>query len=201
MADFKFIDDLAYYFEKLPGVGKKTANRYAYALIEKMSLEESEEFAKQIVKTKRYIKKCSICGMYTLEEKCTFCKDELRDHSTIMVVKDPKDILTVEYTKQYHGLYHALGGLINPLAGDSIKELNIDNLFSRIDDSVKEVIIATPFSQEGETTAIFLENILVGFPITVSRISFGLPAGGDIEYVDEMTLKRSIDTRIKKEPK
>jgi len=196
MADLKFLDNLSNSFSKLPGVGKKTAKRYAYSIIESMSNEDAEDFAKQIVDIKHNVKKCSICGMYTMDNICDFCKNQNRDLSTIMVLKDTKDILSIEETNEYHGLYHSLNGLINPLNGVSPDDLNIDSLFLRVNQSLKEIILATPFSSEGETTALYLDNLLKKYDVKVSRLSFGIPAGGDIEYVDELTLRRSIDNRI-----
>lgn len=198
MPELSFLDNLISYFEKLPGVGNKTAKRYAYSLIEKFSKEEALLFSEEIKKISSSIKQCSICGMLTTKDICDFCSNPQRDHSKIMVLKDTKDILTVESTNGYDGLYHSLNGLINPLKGISVEDVNIDTLFDRVNPSLKEVILATPFSPEGETTAIYIENLMKNTNIPVSRLSFGLPANGDIEYVDELTLKRSIESRIKK---
>ena len=194
--EIKFLDILAKSFEKLPGVGKKTAQRYAYYVVEKMSIEETEQFAKNLVETKNKIRYCNNCGMLTDKETCEICSSNYRDKKQIMVVKDTKDVLAIEKTSQYNGLYHILNGLISPLEGISPDDLNIESLEQKTND-VDEIIIATPFTPSGETTALYLEKILQKDNLIISRIGYGLPAGGDIEYVDELTLKRAIDSRKK----
>lgn len=194
MSETKFLDNLASCFEKLPGVGKKMAQRYAYYIIEKMSLDDVKELSNELVKTKENVKHCKICGMLTDLDICHICNNSYRNKEQIMVVRDTKDVLAVEKTAQYNGLYHVLGGLISPLDGITPDNLNIDSLEKRLD-NIKEVIIATSFTPNGETTALYLEKILKKDNLTISRIGYGLPAGGDIEYVDELTLKRAIDAR------
>lgn len=194
MSETKFLDNLASCFEKLPGVGKKTAQRYAYYIIEKMSLDDVKELSNELVKTKENVKHCKICGMLTDLDICHICNNSYRNKEQIMVVRDTKDVLAIEKTAQYNGLYHVLGGLISPLDGITPDNLNIDSLEKRLD-NIKEVIIATSFTPNGETTALYLEKILKKDNLTISRIGYGLPAGGDIEYVDELTLKRAIDAR------
>ena len=194
MSETKFLDNLASCFEKLPGVGKKTAQRYAYYIIEKMSLDDVKELSNELVKTKENVKHCKICGMLTDLDICHICNNSYRNKEQIMVVRDTKDVLAVEKTAQYNGLYHVLGGLISPLDGITPDNLNIDSLEKRLD-NLKEVIIATRFTPHVETTALYLEKILKKDNLTISRIGYGLPAGGDIEYVDELTLKRAIDAR------
>lgn len=198
MPDFKFLENLTAYFEKLPGVGKKTASRYAFSVIEKMSDEEIERFSRVLSETKKQVKKCKVCGMYTLEDTCEICDNKYRNHEQIMVVKDAKDVLAIEKTAQYNGLYHILGGVISPLEGIGPEKLNISTLEARINDAVKEIIIATSFTIDGETTALYLEKILEKDGLTISRIAYGLPAGGDIEYVDSLTLKYALEGRKKK---
>lgn len=194
MNELKFLDELANHFEKLPGVGKKTAQRYAYYILEKMSIEEVENFSNVLVNSKNNIKHCSICGVLTNQSICEICSSGYRDKNKIMVVKDTKDVIAIEKTNQYNGLYHVLNGLIAPLEGISPDDLNIDSLEERVK-NVDEIIIATSFTPNGETTALYLERILKRDGLVVSRIGYGLPAGGDIEYVDELTLKRAIDSR------
>ena len=194
--EIKFLDNLAKSFEKLPGVGKKTAQRYAYYVVEKLSLEETEQFAKRLVETKNKIKYCNTCGMITDKDTCEICSSSYREKKQIMVVKDTKDVFAIEKTSQYNGLYHVLNGLISPLDGVSPDDLNIQTLETRLDE-IDEIIIATPFTPSGETTALYLERILNKDNLVISRIGYGLPAGGDIEYVDELTLKRAIDSRKK----
>ena len=136
--------------------------------------------------------------MYTLEDTCEICDNKYRNHEQIMVVKDAKDVLAIEKTAQYNGLYHILGGVISPLEGIGPEKLNISTLEARINDAVKEIIIATSFTIDGETTALYLEKILEKDGLTISRIAYGLPAGGDIEYVDSLTLKYALEGRKKK---
>lgn len=193
--EIKFLDNLAKSFEKLPGVGKKTAQRYAYYVVEKLSIEDVETFSKVLVETKQKIRYCNKCGMLTDQDTCEICSSKYRDKAQIMVVRSTKDVLAIEKTSQYNGLYHVLGGLISPLDGVGPDDLNIDSLVSRLD-GINEIIIATSFTPSGETTALYLEKILNKEGLKISRIGYGIPAGGDIEYIDELTLKRAIDARI-----
>lgn len=198
MDKIEFLDELAANFEKLPGVGKKTALRYAYSIIEKMDLDDVEKFANSLIDTKKKVKTCAKCGVLTTKDICEICNDEERDKSKILVVKDTKDVLAIERTNQYQGLYHVLGGLINPLEGIGPDKINIKTLEERVkNEEVKEVIIATTFTPSGETTALFLEKILKRDGLIISLIGYGLPAGGDIEYIDELTLKRALQWRNK----
>lgn len=194
MNELKFLEQLSRHFEKLPGVGKKTAQRYAYYVLEKMSNDDVVDFSKELVISKEKIKYCSECGVLTDQHICEICSSNYREKNKIMVVKDTKDVLAIEKTNQYNGLYHVLNGLIAPLEGVSPDDLNISSLEER-SKKVNEIIIATSFTPNGETTALYLERILNRDDLVVSRIGYGLPAGGDIEYVDELTLKRAIDSR------
>ena len=198
MDDFKFLENLSTCFEKLPSVGKKTASRYAFHVIENMSSDDVERFARVLLETKKQVKKCKICGMYTLEDTCEICSNLYRSHEQIMVVKDAKDALAIEKTGQYNGMYHILGGLISPLDGVGPNQLNIEQLEQRITQETKEIIIATSFTMNGETTALYLEKILARDGLTISRIGYGLPAGGDLEYVDALTLKYALEGRKNK---
>lgn len=195
MNDLKFLENLSSCFEKLPSVGKKTASRYAISVIESMNEEEVERFARTLVETKKQIKKCKICGMYTLTDTCDICNDHYRNKEQIMIVKDAKDVIAIEKTKQYNGLYHVLGGLISPMDGIGPEGLNIESLEARINKETKEIIISTSFTMTGETTALYLEKILAREGLIISRIGYGIPAGGDIEYVDSMTLKYALEGR------
>lgn len=198
MDKLEFLDDLTANFEKLPGVGKKTASRYAYSIIEKMSNEEVEKFANSLIETKNKVNYCKKCGVLTTKEICEICSDEERDQTKILVVKDTKDVFAIERTNQYQGLYHVLGGLINPLEGIGPDKINLKTLEERAKNKeIKEIIIATTFTPSGETTALFLEKILKRENLTISLIGYGLPAGGDIEYIDELTLKRALQWRNK----
>lgn len=198
MDKLEFLDDLTANFEKLPGVGKKTASRYAYSIIEKMSKEEVEKFANSLIETKNKVNYCKKCGVLTTKEICEICSDEERDQTKILVVKDTKDVFAIERTNQYQGLYHVLGGLINPLEGIGPDKINLKTLEERAKNKeIKEIIIATTFTPSGETTALFLEKIIKRENLTISLIGYGLPAGGDIEYIDELTLKRALQWRNK----
>lgn len=191
-----FLEALVSYFEKLPGVGKKTATRYAYYVIEKMSEELVNDFSKALVETRKSVKKCDECGMLTNKDVCDICSSAYRNKKQIMIVKDTKDVIAIEKTNQYNGLYHVLGGLIAPLEGIGPDELNISSLDKRITDEVDELIVSTPFTPQGEMTSLYIERIFKDKSVKVSRIGYGLPAGGDIEYVDELTLKRALDSRV-----
>lgn len=194
MNELTFLESLTSYFEKLPGVGKKTATRYAYYVVEKMNQEEVIEFAQKLIETKKTVKHCLNCGILTNKDTCDICSNTFRDKTQIMVVKDTKDALAIEKTNQYNGLYHILGGLIAPLEGIGPDEINISSLEGRLK-GVKEIIIATPFTPQGEMTSLYIEKIFKEKCVLISRIGYGLPAGGDIEYVDELTLKRALDSR------
>ncbi len=198
MPDFKFLENLSACFEKLPSVGKKTASRYAFSVIEKMSEADVERFARVLIETKKQVKKCKICGMFTLNDTCEICENTYRNHEQIMVVENTKDVIAIEKTGQYNGMYHILGGLISPLDGIGPEQLNISSLETRINDNAKEIIISTSFTINGETTALYLEKILEKEGLIISRIGYGLPAGGDIEYVDSLTLKYALEGRKRK---
>lgn len=190
-----FLESLISYFEKLPGVGKKTATRYAYFVVEKLNDDQVIDFANALVETKKKIRHCECCGMLTNKETCDICSSAYRNKKQIMVVKDTKDVVAIEKTNQYNGLYHVLGGLITPLEGIGPYDLNISSLEKRVE-NIEELIVATPFTPQGEMTAVYLEKIFKDTDAKISRIGYGLPAGGDIEYVDELTLKRALDARV-----
>lgn len=198
MNEIKFLEPLIRSFEKLPGVGQKTATRYAFQVVEKLTEEEVEEFVKVLTETKQNVKHCAICNILTTTDVCDICDNELREKDKILVVKDTKDVISLERTKQYNGLYHVLGGLISPLDGIGPDELAINELEERCKDlKIKEVIIATSLTPQGETTALYLEKILKRDGLEISRIGYGIPAGGDIEYADELTLRKALSSRIK----
>ena len=197
MSDLKFLDDLSLSFEALPNVGKKTARRYAYSVIENMSDEEVEKLASSLLETKKNVKRCNVCGMLTTYDTCEICANKTRDAKKIMVLKDTKDIIAVEKLGEYNGYYHSLNGLISLMDGIGPDDINIASLESRLKDKECEVILAMPFTPSGETTAMYLEKILASDKINISRLGYGLSAGSDIEYIDELTLKRAIETRHK----
>ena len=198
MNALKFLDPLIECFEKLPGVGQKTATRYAFQIVEKLTDEDVEDFARVLLEIKSSIKHCSICNILTTEDVCETCQNDLRDKDKILVVKDTKDVISLEKTKQYNGQYHVLGGLISPMDGVGPDDLCIKELEERCKNlDIKEVILATSLTPQGETTALYLEKILKREGLEISRIGYGIPAGGDIEYADELTLRKALSSRIK----
>ncbi len=179
----------------LPGVGEKTAERYALSLLNKPQ-EEIEQIAHDLLDAKNKIKYCRICGNMTEDEVCDICKDNKRDQSVICVVQEPKDIIAIERTK-YNGLYHVLNGVISTTKGILPEDINIAGLLNRIDEKVKEIIIATNPTLDGETTAIYLTKILKNKNVAVSRLANGIPMGGNLDYADELTLIKAMEGRVK----
>lgn len=177
--------------EALPGIGPKLAVRIAYYIF-KSPKETVERLVKTINDVKERVRPCSICFNLTEEEICDICKDLQREQSVICVVEEPKDIIPIENTHSYNGLYHVLMGAIAPLSGVGPKDLTIDVLLERVKKGVKEVIIATDLNVEGETTAIYLSKLLKPLGVKVTRLAQGLPTGSEIEYADEFTLKEAI---------
>ena len=198
MNELKLLDRLVSSLEKLPGVVKKTATRYAFHIVEKFSDEDVKNLIDALVHTKESVRHCQICHVLTDQNECEICQNPVRDHSQIMVVKDTKDVISIEKSRQYNGLYHVLGGLISPLDGIGPDDINLETLAKRAEDpSVKEIIIATSFTPAGETTALYIDKIVARPGLTVTKIGYGLPAGGDIEYADELTLRRALEARKK----
>lgn len=191
----KVLTQLIEEFKKLPGVGNKTAERYALYVLD-LSQESVESFSHQLIKTKESIHYCSNCGNYTQENECDICQDSNRDKSTICVVSSPKDIIVIEKTGQYNGVYHVLGGLISPINGVMPEDLRIESLLKRVKENTKEVVLALNPTMEGETTSYYIAKKLQD-QVEVSVLAQGLPMGGHLEYVDEMTLTRSLKNRKK----
>lgn len=179
-------------FTKLPGVGEKTAVRYAYSMLTR-SDEDVESLASALLDVKRKVHFCSVCGNFTENDVCDICKT--RSAETICVVKEPKDILALEKVKDYKGVYHVLHGVISPIDHIGPDDINIKGLLKRLD-GVKEVILATNPDVEGEATAMYIARLVKPLGIKVSRIARGLPEGSVIEYADEMTLSRALQSRI-----
>ncbi len=175
-------------FTKLPGVGLKTATRYAYSIIN-MQEEDAENFAKTIMEVKRNVHYCKSCGNYTDRDICEIC--ESRDNSIICVVKEPKDVIAFEKLKDFKGVYHVLHGTINPLMGIGANDIRIKELLARLD-GVNEVIMATNSDVEGEATAMYIARLIKPLGIRVTRLAHGIPIGSDIEYADETTLSRAL---------
>ena len=180
---------------KLPGIGGKSAQKLAFYIIN-MPKENAQALANSIIQAKENIKYCSVCQNFSNTDICPICDSNKRDRSTIMVVEDPRDMAAYEKTKEYSGLYHILHGAISPMSGVTPAELKIKELLERLhDETVKEIIIATNPNVEGEATAMYLSRLIKPLGITVSRIAHGVPVGGDIEYVDEVTLSRALEGR------
>lgn len=182
-------------FMKLPGVGKKSAERLAFAVLG-MPREEAEGIAQAILDLKNNTRYCSVCNNITEDETCGICRDPGRDQSRICVVEEPSNILILEKTGIFRGRYHALLGAISPLDGIGPEDLRIDGLMERLRaGGIREVIIATNPTVKGETTALYLSKLIKPLAIGVSRIAYGLPVGGDIEYADENTVQRALEGR------
>lgn len=180
-------------FSKLPGVGKKTAQRYAYRVIN-MSEGEARAFAEAIVNVKKKVRYCKVCGNFTEEDICDICK--VRDKSVVCVVKEPKDVIALEKLHEYKGVYHVLHGVIDPMNGVSPNDIRIKELLSRVGEgNVREVIMATNPDVEGEATAMYIAKILKPLGVTVTRLAHGIPIGSELEYTDDVTLARALIER------
>jgi len=191
------IEVLIEQFESLPGIGRKTAERLAYHVIH-MPKDKAENMAHAIIDAKERIHLCSCCFNLTDQDPCNICSNPKRDKSVICVVENPKDVTAIEKTKEFFGLYHVLHGAISPMDNISPGDLKIKELFSRLAaENIKEVIIATNPTIEGEATAMYLAKYIAPSGILVSRIASGVPIGGDLEYADEVTLGRAISGRLK----
>ncbi|MGN1399505.1 MAG: recombination mediator RecR [Erysipelotrichaceae bacterium] len=191
------IEKLIECFKMLPSVGNKTAERYALAMLEAPK-EKIDQLIEALTSVETKIKRCPICGNLTDKDYCPVCSDTTRDKSIICVVQQPKDVIAMERVKTYKGVYHVLYGAISPIKGILPDDLNIDSLLDRIDEEVKEIIIATNPTMEGDTTALYLIKLLKKYPdITITRLANGLPIGANLDYADEMTLSRALDGRIK----
>jgi recombination protein RecR len=194
----KAIEQLIESLRKYPGVGKKTAERYALFTVNRLSHEAIDEIIESYQKIKEDIFACPICGNITDTDPCYICKDESRNQSTIIVVEEAKDIVAMEKTNKYHGLYHVLNGVISPSDGIGPDDINLKSLLERLkNDQVQEVILATNLNNEGETTANYISRLLESTDILVTRIAHGIPAGGNIEYADEITIIKAIEGRRK----
>ena len=180
-------------FSKLPGVGKKTAQRYAYKVID-MTESEAREFADAIIGVKRKVRYCSVCGNFTEQDVCGICKT--RDHGVICVVKEPKDVAAIEKLHEFKGVYHVLHGTIDPMAGVGPNDIRIRELLARLNEhEVKEVIVATNPDVSGDATAMYLARLIKPLGVPVSRLAHGIPVGSEIEYTDDVTLTRAFVER------
>lgn len=189
------LERLVEQFRRLPGIGYKTAVRLAFHVLES-SEEDAAEFAGAILDAKKQIGVCRVCQNISERELCPICEDTSRDRSVICVVEHSKDVSAIEKVKEYSGLYHVLGGLISPMDGIGPEQLKIAQLLERLhDDTVREIIVATNPSLEGEATALYLSKIVKPLGVRVSRLAYGLPVGGELEYADEITLSRALEGR------
>ncbi len=189
------LTELIAQFERLPGIGRKTAQRLAYSILEQPP-ERAEKFAEALVNARRKIHFCKVCQALTDMDTCAICADTERDHSVICVVAEPKDIMAFERTREYNGTYHVLHGVISPLDGIGPEQLRIKELMARLSDSgVTEIIMATNPTVEGEATASYLSRMIKPLGIKVTRLAYGIPVGGDLEYADEYTLARALEGR------
>ena len=189
------IDRLINEFSKLPGIGRKTAQRLAFHVIN-MDIKDVTGLSNALVDVKNEIKYCSVCCNISDTEVCSICANSHRDQSTICVVEDPRDVAAMERTKDYSGRYHILNGVISPMDGIGPDMLNIKELISRLGDgSVKEIIMATNPTIEGEATAMYISRLVKPMGIKVTRIAHGLPVGGDLEYADDVTISKALEGR------
>jgi recombination protein RecR len=187
--------ELAEHFAKLPGIGMKTAQRLAYFVMS-MTESDAKSFADAILKAHKTVHSCKICQNLTDADICPICNDSRRDHTTICVVEGPKDVSAFERTNEYKGLYHVLHGLISPIDGVTPDKLRIKELLKRIQDNdIAEVIMATNPTVEGEATAMYISKLLKPLGVKVTRLAFGLPIGGILEYADEVTLFKALENR------
>lgn len=181
--------------ETLPGIGSKSAQRLAFHLIG-LPEEKVEKIANTMISARKNVRYCSSCCTLTDKEVCPICSDEKRDKSVIMVVETPRDLAAYEKTSRYEGVYHVLHGAISPMLGIGPNDIKLKELIVRLEGDVKEVIIATNSSLEGETTAMYISKLIKPTGIKVSRIASGVPVGGDLEYIDEVTLLRALEGRV-----
>ena len=191
------IEKLIEEFAKLPSIGQKTAQRLTLHVLN-LPEDEVREFADALVKARGTIKYCSVCGNFTDSDPCAICSNPNRDKGVICVVEQPKDIMTMEKVKEFNGVYHVLHGNLSPMQGRGPQDIRIRELVSRMKEDIKEVIIATNPTMEGDTTALYLIKALKKYPnITITKLANGLPIGANLDYADEMTLTRALDGRIK----
>ena len=187
------VNKLINQFEKLPGIGHKTAVRLAFYILESDE-NVAKEFSETLVKAKKNVKFCSICYNLTEKDPCDICSNSKRDESTICVVENVKDVIAMEKTHEYKGKYHVLHGSISPMNNISAGDIKIKELLERLkDDSIKEVILATNPTVEGEATAMYISRLIKPLGIKVTRIAHGIPVGGDLEYTDEITLIKALE--------
>ena len=194
----KSIEELIECFKMLPGIGEKNAERLCFAVLQS-SEEQSKKFSDSIMNVKTKIKKCNICNNYTEDSDiCEICSDQSRDKNTICVVENVKDLILLEKSNAYKGIYHVLEGLISPLEGVNPEDIKINQLINRIKkENIKEVILALNMTMEGETTSLYILKLLEGTGVSVSKIAAGIPVAADMEYLDSLTIQRALEGRNK----
>ena len=191
------LDRLVTLLSKLPGVGKKSATRMAYHILDNDSAY-ARTLAGELSSLHQTIKRCKICGGFTETDPCPVCSDSNRDHSLICVVERAQDLRIIEESREFNGVFHVLRGLIAPLEGTGPGDLSIGKLLTRLEtQNVKEIILALNPTVEGDTTALYIQKIFKDFPVEITRLASGLPVGGDLEYTDRLTLSRSFRGRVK----
>ena len=189
------LQNLADQFARLPGIGGKTAQRLAFHVLS-LPMEDAEEFAQAIVEAKRSVRSCRCCQNLTDREVCPICDDDTRDHGVICVVAEPRDVIAMERSREFRGVYHVLHGVISPLNHVSQEDIKIRELLRRVGtEDVREVIMATNPDTEGEATAMYISRLLRPMEVKVTRLAYGVPVGSQLEYADEVTLSRAIEGR------
>ena len=189
------LQDLADQFARLPGVGSKTAQRLAFHILS-LPMANAQAFADAIMEAKKTVHTCPVCQNLTDREICPICDDDTRDHSTICVVADPKDVIALERSREFNGVYHVLHGVLSPLNHVYQDDIRIKELLQRVaQGEIREVIMATNPDTEGEATAMYISRLLRPMEVTVTRLAYGIPVGGLLEYIDEVTLSRALDGR------
>lgn len=189
------LQDLADQFARLPGIGGKTAQRLAFHILS-LPLEDAQSFADAILEAKRTVHTCPVCQNLTDRELCPICDDDMRDHSLICVVADPKDVIAMERSREFSGVYHVLHGVISPLNHISQNDIRIKELLHRVaQGDVREIIMATNPDTEGEATAMYISRLLRPMEVKVTRLAYGVPVGSQLEYADEVTLSRALEGR------
>jgi len=193
----KPLEDLVKQLQKLPTIGPKTAQRLAFSIL-KMSEEEVAKISKSISEVKTKLSYCTICGSITDRDPCMICTNPNRSHQVVCVIEEPDDLLAIERTRRYKGVYHVLMGVLSPLDGVGPRDLRIGSLLERVgENNIGEVIIATNYTTEGQATALYLATQLDDFDIEITRIAYGIPVGGDLEYIDDQTISQAIEGRRK----
>lgn len=189
------LENLIDQLERLPSIGRKSATRLAFHLL-RAPAEEAKAFVDAIVQARDSIRECAVCCNLAEEEQCPICTDPERDRTVLCVVEDPQDVGAFERTREYRGLYHVLHGTISPMEGIGPDKLRIRELLYRVaNDDIREVIMGTNPTVEGEATAVYIAKLLKPFGVSVTRLAYGIPVGGDLEYADEITLRRSLENR------